>query len=141
MEELQKKSPLSVQNTQDPDVRYSLFEVQKSYARHGNMEKSELLVDLLVRRTLIKQHSFETIVLNEALTTVPKLTLEQMNILSLIFIVVEIYLEGNPPFEFYYDTFFDKFLDIINIPQGRMFYEHLIYSGCITMDKNSGTLK
>ncbi|WP_212936980.1 LPO_1073/Vpar_1526 family protein, partial [Bacillus hominis] len=47
----------------------------------------------------------------------------------------------NPPFEFYYDTFFDKFLDIINIPQGRMFYEHLIYSGCITMDKNSGTLK
>ncbi|HGH7180306.1 TPA: LPO_1073/Vpar_1526 family protein [Bacillus luti] len=141
IEELQKKSPLSIQNTQDPDVRYSLYEVQKSYARDGNIGKSELLVNLLVERTMIEQHSFETIVLNEALITVPKLTLEQVNILSLIFIVTEIYLKDNPPFEFYYNTFFDKYLDIINIPDGRMFYEHLMYSGCITMDTYSEQLK
>ncbi|PES81322.1 hypothetical protein CN327_01400 [Bacillus cereus] len=141
IEELQKKSALSLQNTQDPDIRYSLYEVQKSYARDGSIEKSELLVNLLVERTMIKQHSFETIVLNEALITVPKLTLEHVNILSLIFIVTEIYLKDNPPFEFYYNTFFDQYLDIINIPEGRMFYEHLMYSGCITMDTHSEQLK
>ncbi|ENB9403193.1 TPA: LPO_1073/Vpar_1526 family protein [Bacillus cereus] len=118
---LQKESPLSIQNTQDPDIRYSLYEVQKSYAKDGNIEKSELLVNLLVERTVIKQQSFETIVLNEALITVPKLTLEHINILSLVFIVKIIYLKDNPPFEFYYDTFFDKYLDIINIPEGRIF--------------------
>lgn len=140
IEELHKNSLSSLQNTQDPDVRYSLYEIQKSYARHGNTEKANLLVDLLVKRTLIEQHSFETIVLNEALKTVSKLTAEQINIMSLIFIVRDIYLRDNPPFEFYYETFFDKYLDIIDIPQGRMFYEHLIYSGCITIEKNSETL-
>ncbi len=118
---LQNKSPLSIRNTQDPDIRYFLYEVQKSYAKDGNIEKSELLVNLLVERTVIKQQSFETIVLNEALITVPKLTLEHINILSLIFIVKIIYLKDNPPFEFYYDTFFDKYLNIINIPKGRIF--------------------
>lgn len=140
IEELHKNSLSSLQNTQDPDVRYSLYEIQKSYARHGSMAKAELLVDLLVRRTMTKQHSFETIVLNEALITISKLTLEQMDILSLIFIVRDIYLKTNPPFEFYYETFFNKFLEIIDIPQGRMFYEHLNYSGCITIENNSENL-
>lgn len=141
IEELQKKSPLSIQNTQDPDVRYSLYEAQKSYARDGNIKKSELLVNLLVERTAIKQHSFETIVLNEALITVPKLTLEQINILSLIFIVKDIYLKNDPPFEFYYDTFFDKYLDTIEIPDGRIFYEYLVYVGCITAEQYTEKLK
>ncbi len=141
IEELQKKSPLSIENTQSPDILYALYEVQKSYARLGNIEISELLIDLLVRRTIIKDQSFETLVLSEAVTTVPKLTLEHMNILSLIFIVRYIYLEDNPPFQFYYDTFFDKFLDMIEITDGLMFYEHLKYSGCITIDHTSEKLK
>lgn len=69
----------------DPDVRYALYEVKKSYARLGNKEMSELLLDLLVKRTLIKEHTFETLVLNVALATVPKLTLEQINILYIYY--------------------------------------------------------
>ncbi|MGD6964443.1 LPO_1073/Vpar_1526 family protein [Fictibacillus phosphorivorans] len=141
LKSLQNMSPMYVQNTQDPDIRYSLFEIQKSYARQGEKNKAELLVDLLVERTKILKNSFETIVINEALETVPKLTFEHLNILSLIFIVKHIYLEDNPPFQVYYDKFYDKFLDFVDIPQGLMFYEHLKYCWCVTEGENNEKLQ
>lgn len=132
--ELHKRSPLSIENTQDPDIRYALYEVQKSYARLGDKEISNLLVDVLIQRTINQNESFEKLVLNEALTIIPKLTTKQIDILTLIYIVK--YLNFKPefkiPFEYYY-SFLNPLINIIDIPTSEMCYQHLQYSGCLSI--------
>lgn len=138
LKKLEEESPEAINNTEDPDVRYAIYEVQKSYARLGDKEMGDLLVDVLMQRTMNQDESFEKLVLNEALTIIPKLTTKQIDILSLIHIMR--YLNFKPefqiPFEHYY-SFLHPFINKRIIPKKEIFYQHLQYAGCLSISIGS----
>lgn len=80
-------APELLKNTTDPDFRYVFFDAQKAYARTGDTLTKEILVDVLVERLSVNNHSFLQIVLDEALSTIPKLTEDQYSTLSIAFIL------------------------------------------------------
>ncbi|SHH12892.1 LPO_1073/Vpar_1526 family protein [Desulfosporosinus lacus] len=134
LKRLAEESPESINNTEDPDIRSSIFEVQKSYARLGDKEISDLLVEVLIKRTINPGEPFIKLVLNEALTIIPKLTTKQINILSLIYLVK--YLSFIPQFNVSFDTYsqlIQPFLTKIEIPTNEIFYQHLQYCGCVSI--------
>lgn len=71
---------------EDPDFQHALFTVQKEYARCGDRELGDLLVDLLVDRSKRDQRDILQIVLNESLLTAPKLTESHLASLAVIFL-------------------------------------------------------
>ncbi|PWX59630.1 hypothetical protein CYK85_13860, partial [Clostridium perfringens] len=84
LESLNSKNPEYIKNTEDPDIRYVIYEAQKNYARRGEQISKKLLVETLVNRTIIKGNPIKELVLNEALDVIPKITDKQITILTLI---------------------------------------------------------
>ncbi len=86
---LQEKAPEAIENFKEPALQESLFNVQKEYAKNPDEELGELLTNILVDRAKIEERNILQIVLDDALKIAPKLTKEQMNILTFIFIINE----------------------------------------------------
>lgn len=128
------EDPNLIQKTRDPDIRYDIIEVQKNYARFGDKEMSNLLVDVLVQRTK-EDGSFPKIVLNEALTVIPKLTKTQIDSLTLLYVIQTIgYINpGNNTIATFYDTLLAPFLDDKLLPDSEYFYLHLQSCGCLAI--------
>ncbi|MBY7121764.1 hypothetical protein ILS93_06525 [Bacillus sp. 16GRE42] len=135
LKQLKETNAAAIANTQDPDLRFVIYEAQKNYVRLGDKEISDLLVDMLVNRTIEQNESFMKLVLNESLAIIPKLTIKQIDILSLIFIFN--YARFNEmPFEEYYPHLHPFIQDI---PTNDMFYQHLQYAGCLSISIGSCT--
>lgn len=142
IEGIKSIDPELIKNTEDPDMRYAIYEAQKNYARLGDKETADLLIDLLIDRTKSNNISFERIVLNEALTIIPKLTAKQIDTLSLIYLVK--YFSYNPilimPFEHYY-SMIQPYLKIIEISSNPISYQQLQYSGCASISIGSSSFE
>lgn len=141
LRKLQEKSPDLIGTTAEPDIRYGLYEIQKSHARYGEKEIAELLVDILVQRTTSNGESFMKLVLNEALTIIPKLTTKQIDILTLIYVFryLNFKQEYKIPFEYYYVNNLRPLITRLDIPQSEVFYQHLQYSGCLSISVASSS--
>lgn len=87
LEKLEKENPAGIQQAETPDFQDALFTVQKEYAKAGDPDLGDLLVDLLVDRTKQEARSLLQLVLNESLRTAPKLTNSQIAALSLVFLL------------------------------------------------------
>jgi hypothetical protein len=86
LQKLQDQNPIGLVRAGDPDFQYALFEVQKEYARNGDKDLGDLLVDLLVDRSRCEQRDILQIVLNESLVTAPKLTDSHLVALAILFL-------------------------------------------------------
>src|SRR5258706_9702008 len=86
LSKLQQENPAGFEKSDDPDFQYALFSVQKEYARNGDKDLGDLLVDLLIDRSKQEQRDILQIVLNESLSTAPKLTESQLAVLAVIFL-------------------------------------------------------
>jgi hypothetical protein len=82
---LQDENPAGIAKAEDPDFQNALFTVQKEFARSGDEDLGELLVDLLVDRSKREHRDILQIVLNESLNTAPKLTNDQLAVLAVMF--------------------------------------------------------
>lgn len=74
---LESEMPHQAQKLADPDVQSVLFEAQKEYARSGEADLREALVDLLTARAVEDERTLRTLALNEAISAAPKLTEQQ----------------------------------------------------------------
>ncbi|MGZ3506718.1 MAG: LPO_1073/Vpar_1526 family protein [Vulcanimicrobiaceae bacterium] len=72
---------------QNPDFQYALFSAQREFAKSGDADLGDLLVGLLVDRAREPERSLLQIVLNESLSVAPKLTADQLDALSLAFML------------------------------------------------------
>ncbi len=86
IKKLEQDYPAGLQKAIDPDFQYSLLTVQKEYAKAGDKELGDLLVDLLVDRSKEDYRNILQIVLNESINTAPKLTDAQLAVLAIIFL-------------------------------------------------------
>ena len=139
LNKLVQEDPNLIQNTKNQDIRYDIIEAQKAYARLGDQEMADLLVKILVERTKSTENTFKNIALNESLSVIPKLTSKQIDVITLIYLVryYSFVPEFKMPFDFYYQTLVN-FL-AVEIPNSEMFYQHLQYSGCLSISIGSSS--
>ena len=131
LRKLQSEHEKGVQNAQDPDFQHALFTVQKEYARTGDKQLGDLLVDLLVDRTKHDKRSILQIVLNESLSVAPKLTTDQLAVLSTVFILrytINYGIKSLDTLSKYLDTYISPFSDLLS--KNAACYQHLEYAGC-----------
>lgn len=142
LEKLQKENPAGLDKSYDPDFQYALFTVQKEYARNGDKDLGDLLVDLLVDRSKQEQRDILQIVLNESLSTAPKLTDSQLSALSVIFLFkyTQNSSVGNHKL---LGEYFDKYIApfVSKIVKNLACYQHLEYSGCGSIGLGANSLE
>ena len=134
LKQLQQQHAEGLRQAQEPDFQHALFTVQKEYARCGDKDLGDLLVDLLVDRTKHESRSILQIVLNESLSVAPKLTPDQLAALSLIFLfkyTVNHGIRNHQTLWDYLDRYIAPFADAITDKVAC--YQHLEYSGCGTV--------
>ncbi|MEX0804235.1 MAG: LPO_1073/Vpar_1526 family protein [Candidatus Binatia bacterium] len=131
LNKLQKEHPNGFEKAQDPDFQYALFTVQKEYARHGDKDLGDLLVDLLVDRSKQQDRDILQIVLNESLSTAPKLTENQLAVLAVIFLfkyTQQLNVGNHEKLGEYLDKHVYPFVS--KLVKNMACYQHLEFSGC-----------
>ncbi|MDZ7862434.1 LPO_1073/Vpar_1526 family protein [Acidovorax sp.] len=131
LQKLERENKAGLENANDPDFQYALYTVQKEYARTGDVDLGDLLVDLLVDRSKHQQRDILQIVLNESLNTAPKLTDAQLASLAVIFLFryTEHYGVGNhEQLGSYFDRHVKPFIG--KVQKNDASYQHLQFSGC-----------
>ena len=127
---------------QEPSVQSSMFNTQKEFAKTGDEVLKEQLIDLLLQRINSEERSLKQIVLDESITILPKLTKNQIDILSLIFSAV--YVNHNDIINIYsLENFFNN--KLINFyPENQTsysFFTHLQFTGCCTVLSEGSSYK
>lgn len=131
LKKLQQEYPEGFNKGQDPDFQHALFTVQREYARNGDKDLGDLLVDLLVDRSKQEQRDILQIVLNESLSTAPKLTEVQLSVLAVIFLFRYTQNQGIGNHEMlgqYLDMHVSPFAE--KLVKNSSCYQHLEFTGC-----------
>jgi K+/H+ antiporter YhaU regulatory subunit KhtT len=131
LDEACKEGLAQISEGKNPDFQYALFSAQREYARSGDEDLGELLVQLLVDRTKVRKRDLEQIVLNESLAVAPKLTPDQLDTLSLIFLVRYTMHSGLNSLDALH-TYLDQFIlpFVAGASTKRSAYQHLEFAGC-----------
>lgn len=132
--ELQKRNPDGLKNAEDVDFQHSLFTVQKEYARTGDKDLGDILVDILVDRSKEDKRSILQIVLNESLQIVPKLTRDQIATLTVIFTLKHtkfLRMDRLESLRDYIDHRISPFVSSLSLNQALC--QHLVYAGCASI--------
>lgn len=132
LSKIEKESPDRIEKIQNPDVQYSLINAQMTYARKGEPLTLELLSDLLKKRFQIEEGSLKGIVLNETINVISKLTINQIKLITALFLVKNCHLANARQL---IETL-SKFLtdDLIIFLRDKSYFEHLIFVGVAAND-------
>lgn len=142
IKKLETDFPEGLQKANDPDFQYALYTVQKEYARNGDKDLGDLLVDLLVDRSKQDQRDILQIVLNESLATAPKLTDTHLAALAVIFLFryTQNFGIGNHQM---FGNYLDKHLlpFVPKLSKNHAGYQHLQFSGCGSIGLGGNSLE
>lgn len=134
IERLKSESESLLNSMKDPDMQYALFTAQKAYARTGDTNLSEMLVEALIERSKEGDRTTYQLVLNECITVLEKITNEQLDILSLVFILMKtrrfLDIEKKEVVEFI-KSHITRFTD--EISRSNTNFQHLVYAGCSSL--------
>jgi hypothetical protein len=131
LSKLQKENPSGLGKVNDPDFQYALFTVQKEFARTGDKDLGDLLIDLLVDRSKQEQRDILQIVLNESLETAPKLTDNQLAALAIVFLfkyTQSFNVKNHEALGQYLDQHVAPFAS--KLLKNMASYQHLEFCGC-----------
>lgn len=131
LKKLQEENPEGFRKAEEPDFQHGLLTIQKEYARTGDKELGDLLVDLLVDRSKQNERNLTQIVLNESLSVAPKLTSSQLAILALVFrlrYTSNFKVCNHDSLANYFDEDILPFVD--NLTVNNSAYQHLEFAGC-----------
>jgi hypothetical protein len=123
--------PHLTEKLNEPSIQSSLFNAQKEYAKSGGKELEAQLLSLLIARIDSEEKSLKQIVLDEALLVLPKLTDEQINLLTLVFSAANLNHGGINSivnFEAFFNNKVMKFFP--HDMNSYSFFTHLQYCGC-----------
>ena len=131
IKKLESDYPEGLQKSKDPDFQYALHTVQKEYARNGDKDLGDLLVDLLVDRSKQDQRDILQIVLNESLSTAPMLTNSHLAALAVIFLFKYTQNMGIGDHQMLSNYLDKQLLPFVSkLSKNRAGYQHLEFSGC-----------
>jgi len=131
IEEAAREGQTELPEAENPDFQYVFFSSQREYARTGDENLGDLLVQLLVDRTKVQQRDLEQIVLNESLAVASKLTLDQLDALSLIFSLRYTIREGLSTLDDLHEYLDEVILPfVLGASRNQSAYQHLEFAGC-----------
>lgn len=91
MDKLSKEKSVNYSSFMEPDVQYALYEAQNNYARFGTDEMLSTLSSLVAERVKINREDFSLkVTIDKAISIAGMLSVEQLNHLSLLFIVTKV---------------------------------------------------
>jgi len=128
---LNERNPEAIKEFEQPAMQDALFTVQKQYAKSGDQELGDLLVDILVDRAAEPKRNMLQIVLDEALTVAPKLTVEQLDTITLNFLLLltrRLDCATYVGLVNYFTTKICPFID--GLTSEQTYYNHIEYLGC-----------
>jgi hypothetical protein len=131
MPRLLELHPEGVQTFEDPDVQFALLSAVRSYARTGDGDLADVLVDILVDRTKETERTIRQIALNESLEVASKLTPDQFDALSLVWLIrytVNRTIVSRQSLADYIDRSWSPYIS--QIRTGNSSFQHLEYAGC-----------
>lgn len=131
IERLKKDKPDSLESVNDPGFQSALYEVQKNYAKTGDKDMADVLVDILVDRVEHKERDLKQIVLDESINVIPKLTSSQLDTLTIIFLLkysVNYGVVNIDTLKQYLTNNIKPFTD--NLSKENSLYQHLEFAGC-----------
>lgn len=133
VEQLASTSTPLLSSFNDPDMQYALVQSQIAYARTGDPNMLDTLINILVQRAAEPNRSLVQIVLNESLSVLPKLTKAQLDALSMVFMLKHVnhnFTSLNMLKDLSNLRFF-PFID--NLTKKYSCYQHLVYSSCCSI--------
>lgn len=134
--------PDTVEKLVEPAVQDTLLKIQKEYAKNDDPALKERLIALLKNRLKADEKDMETIVLDEALEIVPKLTGIQLNILSLHLTVLRILHHEVTNGDTFFHMLTSKILLFYSNRMSKTIeYAHLQYLGCTGILSEGSTYK
>lgn len=134
--------PDTVEKLVEPAVQDTLLKIQKEYAKNDDPALKERLIALLKNRLKADEKDMETIVLDEALEIVPKLTGIQLNILSLYLTVLRILHHEVTNRDTFFHMLTSKILLFYSNRMSKTIeYAHLQYLGCTGILSEGSTYK
>jgi hypothetical protein len=113
---------------------YAVYQAQRDFAVTGDKEMGNLLIDMLIERSKMKERDVLRIVTDESLKVIPKLTQAQINMLTVIFLVkyaVAYTVKDVDSLRSYLLEFFLPFIGSVTKDPGE--YRHIAYCGCGTV--------
>lgn len=128
---LQEEVPDTMESMRDPSMQMAIFNAQREYAKTGDSELEDLLVDILIERAKETERTIRQIVLDESLTIAAKLTPDQMDALTVNFLITRTKnhrLLSLSALEDYLDKQLLPFAG--NLSDSESCYAHLEYAGC-----------
>ena len=142
LSKLEKENPSGLGKSQDPDFQFALYTVQREFARTGDKDLGDLLVDLLVDRSKQPQRDILRIVLNESLDSAPKLTEAQLAVLAVVFLfkyTQNLGIGNHVMFGEYLDRHVAPFAN--KVVKNSASYQHLQFAGCGSIGLGSISLE
>ena len=123
-----------------PDFHYNLYKAIEIGARNGNEELHNFVAKILVKRIQFDNNETKRIILNESITTIEKISINQLKLLTFSFLFFTYFKMSrsenweslNSYIKEYVESFMDYNYRIIDI-------QHLIYSNCATLEVGLGT--
>jgi hypothetical protein len=125
--------PAAIASANDPDFQMALLQVQREYARSGDKELGDILVDMLVDRSAQSGRSLRQLVLKDALDTAPRLTPAEFAILTVLWWVRQVRCFVNSSSELYSAVRQNllPFADALTTNTAE--YRHLESCGCLSI--------
>jgi hypothetical protein len=137
LKELAEKNPAALQSASDPDFQHSVFEAQKAFARSGDENLEDILVNLLSNRAAEPNRNLKQVVLNEAITVSSKLTSSQINTITLLFRVRHTVRQGLLTIQNLSELITSEILPFFEgMPEGEPTYRYLAFTGVATIEMN-----
>lgn len=126
----------------EPAVQEALLKAQKAYARNNSSDLKEQLILLLKNRLSVEERDMEQIILDEALEIIPKLSGEQLNILSLHFSILRLQHNEINNRESFFKVLKTKIMPFYTSEiEKAIAYDHLRYLGCTGILSEGSTYK
>ncbi|MER5504016.1 LPO_1073/Vpar_1526 family protein [Streptomyces sp. NPDC002766] len=82
---LTERSPQAIENLSDPGIQSAILEAEEGFAKTGDENLGQILVEMLVKRTSETRRDVRQLALNEAIATAQKLATKHIDALSLLF--------------------------------------------------------
>lgn len=138
---LNENNPQSVGSLADPDMQSVLFDAQTQYARSGEEDLGQVLVDLLADRASQETRTLRTLALNEAIHSAPKLTEQQRRAIGLVFILRYAKFNAAGNAQMLYEGYLKPSVLALtgDLPEKDIDYQHIEYVGAGTVSLSSVT--
>jgi len=124
-------NPQGLREFGQPLFQDALFTAQKQFAMTGDKDLEEILIDILVDLTRHPNRSIRQIVLKEAGFVASKLTLSELDILTLNFLIINVKIKTVKTledFKNYIDNILTPFA--LNLTSKTTSYNYLEFLGC-----------